>query len=472
MPDFYSEPFLCLAGLTHKSALITWGAFYFRVKNGGEEFKLVEDDDLKHVHPPRKDSIGATSKSYGPARIDVFDKDDRLVASANTQGDVNHCWVAGLTPDTEYFYRVFVNDEEWAQGPRRNWEPNGDDMGLGPKRRPYINRFRTYPAPLAPAPQPFTFAVIGDFGVGVKSADDRGQRQIAEALDRAVLEHDVRFILTTGDNIYRTGGLFGVIGGDTGKQDDDWYFTYYQPYRYVINRIPVYPSIGNHDADESESKDDRAQVVDNFYLNERIAGEEAAGRASTAPGLFYRFRFGSTLECICIDTSKEPDQFPDRLFRHPKHAAFLDSAFPDVGGAAPTMWRIPFGHHPPRCAGPRHGNTGGMESLVARFERAGVRLSLSGHEHNFQHAVENKVNYVLTGGAGKIRTDRPSASGFTSARTVTWAPEYHFLLVTIDGSRATIRAIGALSGTTLMDIKRSLPDKTKPLTSDPIVISL
>ena len=97
---------------------------------------------------------------------------------------------------------------------------------------------------------------------------------------------------------------------------------------------------------------DRRQVIDNFYVNERIAGEEAAGRASTDPGLFYRFRFGSTLECICIDTSKEPDLFDGRLFNHPKHKLFFEGALPDLHGTAPTVWRIPFGHHPPFSAGP------------------------------------------------------------------------------------------------------------------------
>jgi hypothetical protein len=45
--------------------------------------------------------------------------------------------------------------------------------------------------------------VIGDFGVGIKNESDREQRQIAEALEQAVDHHDVRLILTTGDNIYR-----------------------------------------------------------------------------------------------------------------------------------------------------------------------------------------------------------------------------------------------------------------------------
>ena len=138
-----------------------------------------------------------------------------------------------------------------------------------------------------------TFAVIGDFGVGVRrSSETRRQQQVADALRAAVEVGDVRLVLTTGDNIYAGHRLFGIPIAATGEEDDDWFFTYFQPYRYIINRIPVYPSIGNHDAAESEDTDDRGQVEDNFYLAERVAGE-AAGRASFGPGLFYRFRFGS-----------------------------------------------------------------------------------------------------------------------------------------------------------------------------------
>ncbi|MDQ3805514.1 MAG: metallophosphoesterase [Acidobacteriota bacterium] len=470
MPDYYSEPFLNLAGLTHKSALITWGAFYFRVRDSGKEFKLVDDDDLKNVHPPRSDSIGATSKPYGPATVTVSDLEGNVVASVS-ETEKNHRWVSGLEPDTEYTYSVTVKGEEWAGGPRRNWERVDGKMGLGPKSKSYRNRFRTFPDPTRPAPGPFTFAVIGDYGVGVKKDDDRGQRAVAAALERAVDEHDVRLVLTTGDNIYRSGGLLGLpIGGDTGDEDDDWYFTYYQPYRYVINRVPVYPTIGNHDAGETEERDDRTQLVDNFYINERIAGEEAAGRASVDPGLFYRFRFGSDVEFICIDTSKEPNVFDSkkRLFEHPKHQEFLAAALPAANGGSPA-WRIPFCHHPPFCAGPKYGNTDKMGSLVEQFERAGVRLVLSGHEHNCQHSSRKGVDYIVTGGAGKIRTDKPKK--FAEAHTVSWAAEYHFLLVTIDGKRMTVRTVGASDGGgQLVDITRKAPDGS-PVTG-PIVITL
>jgi len=455
MPDYYSEPFLNLAGLTHKSVLIAWGAFYFRVRENEADFKLVDDDDLKHVHPPRHQTVGATSEPYGKATVEVM-MEGEVVASAFTE-TANHCWVSGLQPDTEYTYRVTVNGEEWASGNRRNWQRVGDKMGLGPKSKPYQNSFRTHPDPTQPSAEPFTFAVIGDFGVGIKKDKDRGQRQIAEALEKAVNDHSVRLILTTGDNIYRTDAMFGFIGGNTGDEDDDWYFTYYQPYRYVINRVPTYPTIGNHDAGESESRDDRDQLIDNFYINERIAGEEASGRASIDPGLFYRFRFSSDVEFICIDTSKEAALFKKRLFDHPKHQEFLNSALPAATAGQSSMWRIPFCHHPPFCAGPAHHNTEGMTEIVQRFQKAGVKVVLSGHEHQFQQSHADGVEYLVSGGAGQLRTATPDK--FDEARTVSWAAMYHFLLVTVAGKKMTVRAIGELNNEgELVDIPRKTPN--------------
>ena len=38
--DLHSEPYLCLASLTHKSALISWGAFYFRQKKDSNDIVI------------------------------------------------------------------------------------------------------------------------------------------------------------------------------------------------------------------------------------------------------------------------------------------------------------------------------------------------------------------------------------------------------------------------------------------------
>ena len=290
--------------------------------------KLVDDEDLKYVHPPRKDSIGAQSAPYGPARVEVSDASGKVVSSATTEV-ANHCWLTGLEPDTEYTYKVFVKGQEWASGERWDW--SAKESALVQSGGTYDNRFRTNPDATRPASS-LAFAVIGDFGVGVrKDTPTRRQRQVADALRRMVDSESVRFVLTTGDNIYARVRILGVAVGGTGDEDDDWFFTYFQPYRYVINRIPVYPSIGNHDADETEERDDRAQVEDNFYIHERIKSEEAAGRASFGPGLFYRFRYGSDIEFVCIDTSKEAFFSGARLFEFPKHWEFIEQSFPSAG---------------------------------------------------------------------------------------------------------------------------------------------
>ena len=469
MPEFHAEPYLYLAGLTHKAALIAWGSFYFRVREqkGNGRWKLVDDRDLEHVHPPRRETIGARSEPYGPAKVEIFDASGTLVSFAET-ATTNHLWVPGLAPDTEYTYRVTVNGEVWADGERRDWLAESDGQGLVRTGRRYENRFRTHPHPEASVS--LTFAVLGDFGTGVRkpSRPEKRQREVAGALDRAIDERGVRLIITTGDNIYAGKTFLGLPVGATGDEDDDWFFTFYQPYRYIINRIPVYPSVGNHDTSESEASDDRAQLIDNFYLAERFSG--AAGRASISPGLFYRFHYGAEIEFICIDTSRQSSLFSKRFFEHPNHIAFVEASFPETDAVKNgPVWRIPFSHHPPYCAGPRHFNSRSMiEKIVPLFERAGVRAVFSGHEHNFQYSRVGKIHYFVTGAGGKIRLEKPSA--FSAGQTVAWASAGHFLLVDVDRQRMVVSPMGELgSDSTLTNLRIVSPSGQAVPT--PIVIA-
>ena len=132
MPEFHAEPYLHLAGLSHKSALITWGAFYFKTRSD-KAWKIVEDHDLRYVHPPRRESIGARSAPYGPARVNVYALTGELAATGFTE-TTNFCWVSGLAPDTRYRYEVIVKDETWGQGERWDWTA-GRTTGTGPARR-------------------------------------------------------------------------------------------------------------------------------------------------------------------------------------------------------------------------------------------------------------------------------------------------------------------------------------------------
>lgn len=445
MPDFHAEPYLYLAGLTHKAVLIAWGGFYFRVRSrrNGDEWKLVDDSDLDHVHPPRRESIGARSEPFGAARVEVFDAAGALAGFAETS-TTNHAWVTGLVPDTEYTYRVLVGGEEWGAGERRDWVVDAEGQGLKLCGRRYDNRFRTHPHPEERAP--VTFAVIGDFGIGVRrgSTPSRCQREVADALDRAVDARGVRLLLTTGDNIYAGRTLLGIPFGATGDEDDDWFFTFYQPYRYLLNRIPVYPAVGNHDTGETEASDDRQQLIDNFFLNERFTGEESAGRSSIGPGLMYRFHYGADVEFVCVDTSRQSRLFGDRFFEHKNHASFLDASFP-----APSVrtqrppWRIPFTHHPPFCAGPQHSNSKSLiKHMLPMFKRSGVRAVFSGHEHNFQHSRVEGIDYFISGAGGKVRLEPPTQ--FADAHTNCWAAAGNFLVVEVSAERMVVTALAQL----------------------------
>ena len=483
MPEFHAEPYLHLVGLSHKSALIAWGAFYFKTRsrqadpNGARrppEWKLVEDRDLRHVHPPRRETIGARSDPYGPARVNVYDASGALVATSFTE-TTNFCWVTGLSPNTEYRYEVIVKDEPWGADERWDWM-RGSDQGLVQRGGRYVNRFCTHPDPAAEPTGQFTFMVIGDFGTGIlRSTPTRRQFEVAQAMQLAFDQYDVRAIVTTGDNIYAGHRILGIPIGATGDEDDDWFFTFFQPYRYMLNRIPVYPCIGNHDTAETEDRDDREQLLDNLYLRERIASDEASGRASVDPGLFYRFRYGRDVEFICIDTSKEDFFRGKRLYEYPKHWEWVDQTLTpelsDLRKSAPhRSWKFVFGHHPPFCAGPNHHNTDRMEQLLPLFERAGVRVVLNGHEHNFQHSRHNGIDYLITGAGSKL--DKAAPSRFDDAHTVSWSNLAHFLLVTIEGTTMTVRVIGeAREGDTVIrDVPRYTPSGEE--ISGPITLRL
>ncbi len=357
---------------------------------------------------------------------------------ARSTTDATWVWVEGLQPDTDYRYRVTVDGEDWAAGERWDSVPvAAGGYDLAPAGQSYDLRFRTWPAPDAPTP-PLRFVALGDYGVGIRSDSEssRRQRRVAELLHRLVADHDVRFVISLGDNIYQ--GEQGQVDDESGGEDDDWYSSYFAPYRYVIARVPVFPAIGNHDTTDTEGSDDRAQMEDNFHVAARFQG--GPDRASIGPGLFYRLRYGQDLELVSIDTSQDSfDERYHRFFQEPDHLGWLDDAF----AAADVRWRIPFSHHPLYCAGPSHHNDAEMlETLLPLFDRGGVRLVLAGHEHNFQVSEVDGRTCVVSGSGGKVREEVPDR--FDDAHTTAWAAQAHLLLVDIDGGEARLTPMSGL----------------------------
>jgi tartrate-resistant acid phosphatase type 5 len=473
MAQVHREPYLTLAAVTETSALVTWGAFFFNVQ--GEEmdgrFKIIDDKNLKFLNPPRKTTIGESSDAYGTATLEFWEEGGagppiKVSVDPKPGEKLNHAWVTGLKPDTAYRYRLTVMGDPWAEEERRDWVVKGSKQGMFPNKGRYENVFRTYPSAEQPTPD-FAFAIIGDYGRGVKDASTKTtrQREVAAALARAVEEKGVRFVITTGDNIYGGGGM-----------DSDWFFSYYQPYRYILNRVPVYPSCGNHDTGESEGggenvfSDDYAELLDNFYIRQRfLSGSFDEGNALKDKGLFYSFNFGRDFQFISIDTAEQQGGEP-RPFERTENLNFITQAIPDAQGAAPSVWRVPFFHHPPFCYGPEHGNTQEViDKLVPIFEQGGVRLVLCGHEHNLQMIERKKVNYVITGGAGQVRTDGLSPAA--KKENVAWSATPHFLLCEYKGGELHVTPYGELQQGQLRPLTDVVDPKGKSVPL-PLVIRL
>ena len=323
-----------------------------------------------------------------------------------------------------------MKHEEWASGLRWDWDPA--TQGLVQNGGSYTNEFRTLPDPTKPLAAPFTFAVIGDFGTGIRrpSTSTKRQREVGLALQRAVDTEHVRLILTTGDNIY-AAQRFLLWTKDSGDEDDDWFFTFFQPYRYAINRVPVCPSIGNHDTRETEECDDRGQVMDNFYLTVRLATEEAAGRASVGPGLFYRFRVASDVEFVCLDTSKEHFFKRGRLFSLSQAPRVRRQG---VSGAAGRPDPLAHSVLPPsavlrRAAAPEHRRHGG----TGRAVRGGRRARLLQRPRAQLPAFAAARPSTTSCRAPAARSDRACRRAWTRRIPSAGRAACHFLLVTIDG---------------------------------------
>jgi 3',5'-cyclic AMP phosphodiesterase CpdA len=100
-----------------------------------------------------------------------------------------------------------------------------------------------------------------------------------------------------------------------------------------------------------------------------------------------------------------------------------------------AIWKIAVFHHPPYTCGGHSGDEDVQERWVPLFERYGVQLVLSGHDHNYQQfAAANGVTYVVdgAGAAGLYPLHRcPSAYPVRVRARV----EHSFLYVTVTADR-------------------------------------
>ena len=353
-----------VAGLDADSVTLAWGTADGTVRN----------------------TIGKGAEGSGEAIVTI---DGRTIPSSAS-------WVRidGLKPDTIYPYSVTLNRVVVASASIRTWPAKSDKL---------------------------TFFVIGDFGNGSRDQHALAARMEEERLRLEKSGQPVRFVLTTGDNIY------GKLSA-SGAQDRDWEDKYFRPYGRTLLAIPFKAVLGNHDGNESEKRADLAACLDNFFMPDR----------------WYRFEYASFVEFIALDSTKN----------QPKGRAapvFLPGGDQSKWLAAtlakpPLPWRIVALHHPLFTAGPNHPPfIDAVPHWFLALRSAGVQTVFSGHEHNLQFSERNaetgNIQFVVSGAGGELR-DNSVRKKMAANHIASWSNRIHFLIVHITDKQMTIEPIG------------------------------
>jgi hypothetical protein len=184
---------------------------------------------------------------------------------------------------------------------------------------------------------------------------------------------------------------FVMIGGDlvtTGSNKSHWTEHFFPHMRPLIDSVPFYPVIGNHEQNSMH-------YYDYVKLPE--------------PEYFYTFKQGD-IQFFMIDSNKD-------LRPGSEQYRWLDREL----AASTSLWKICMHHHPPFSSDDDYGNdwkhaveemTFGepaTKPIVALYDKHHVDIVWNGHIHSYERTwmirhgkpvKKNGTTYLITGGAG------------------------------------------------------------------------
>lgn len=269
----------------------------------------------------------------------------------------------------------------------------------------------------------FTFLFFGDSQIGGKSLYSRVVRQAYRETPGA------RFMIFTGDLV--DGGSGSVMHND---EWGDWH----EAAGFIASEVPVIATPGNH---EYYDPAERGKRVLNRYWRPGFTLPEngPAGLEETAYTVDYQgVRF------IMVNS--------DEMMRNEAHAKSQAEWVEDLLRNNPCKWTVVAFHHPVYSTSARRDNKKVRESLKPLFDKYGVDLVLTGHDHTYARGmimpegsdlngkVAGTAYVVSVSGSKQYQQDAKQWWQTGMTNTQLWQA------VTVDESRLTYRAYDAAGG--------------------------
>ena len=225
------------------------------------------------------------------------------------------------------------------------------------------------------------FAVIGDNGTGKIY-----EYEVAREMERYHDQFPFDFVIMLGDNIYGR------------HRPSDFVRKFEDPYKLLLNNgVKFYASLGNHD-----------RRNERLYKPFNMKGRN-----------YYTFKKGNA-RFFALDSN----------YMNPKQLDWLRKQLQ----ASSEKWKICFFHHPLYSDAKYHGPDLDLRAqLTPLFEKYGVNVVFSGHDHVYERIKpQNGTYYFVMGSSGQLRYHnlrRPApemAAGFDADRA--------FIIVEIAGN--------------------------------------
>jgi acid phosphatase type 7 len=257
------------------------------------------------------------------------------------------------------------------------------------------------------------FTAMGDFGTGGSA-----QRKVMAVMN--LPQWRTELLLALGDNAYPDG------------TDAEFQAHLFTPMAALLREVPMFATPGNHEYVTNQAQ----PYLDNMYLPaNNPQGSER----------YYSFDWGP-VHFLSLDSNCAVG-----LASSDRCTLAAQKAWAESDLAANTRpWVVVFFHHPSWSSG-EHGSQLTMRRQFGPlFEKYGVDLVLTGHDHNYERSKamfgdavasgsQRGIPYLVVGSGGATLRSFPSSQpAWTALRD---NQSYGFLDVTVDGGTLTARLI-------------------------------